>query len=94
MRYLIIEHFKKDKILELYQRFDKKGRMLPKGVTYINSWIDENIETCYQIMESESLEKLQDWIANWNDLADFEIIPVLTSAEAKTKILNKDSNTK
>lgn len=83
MQYLIIEHFKKDKVLELYERFDKKGRMLPKGVIYINSWIDENIETCYQIMESESLEKLQEWIANWNDLADFEIIPVLTSVEEK-----------
>ncbi len=88
MQYLIIEHFKKDKVLELYERFDKKGRMLPKGVIYINSWIDENIETCYQIMESESLEKLQEWIANWNDLADFEIIPVLTSVEAKIKVFS------
>ncbi len=88
MQYLIIEHFKKDKVLELYQRFDKKGRMLPKGVTYINSWIDESVETCYQIMESESLEKLQEWIANWNDLADFEIIPVLTSTEAKDKVFS------
>ena len=91
MQYLIIEHFKKDKVLELYQWFDKKGRMLPKGVTYINSWIDESVETCYQVMESESLEKLQEWIANWNDLADFEIIPVLTSIEAKNKIFENRS---
>ena len=89
MQYLIIEHFKKDKTLELYQRFHEKGRMLPDGVKYINSWIDEKVETCYQIMESESLEKLKTWIAKWDDLADFEIIPVLTSAEVKAKILSK-----
>ena len=81
MQYLIIEHYKKGKTIEIYQRFDQKGRMLPKGVTYINSWTDEKVETCYQIMESESLEKLQEWVSNWNDLVDFEIIPVLTSAE-------------
>ena len=89
MQYLIIEHFKKGKIIELYQRFDEKGRMLPDGVKYINSWIDENVQTCYQIMESESLEKLQEWVAKWEDLANFEIIPVLNSSEAKQKILNK-----
>ena len=94
MKYLIIEHFKKDKILELYQRFDQNGRMLSGGVKYINSWIDENIQICYQIMESESLEKLQEWTENWNDLADFEIIPILTSAEAKAKVLNKKLNPK
>ena len=32
MQYLIIEHFKKDKVLELYKRFDEKGRMLSEGV--------------------------------------------------------------
>lgn len=60
--------------------------MMPEGVTYINSWIDEKVEKCYQVMESESLDKLQEWIGNWSDLADFEIIPVINSAEAKAKV--------
>jgi hypothetical protein len=86
MTYLIIERFFPDKVKELYARFAQKGRMLPEGVVYIQSWIDENVEICYQIMESDSSEKIWEWAANWQDLADFEVIPVITSAEAKAKV--------
>ena len=89
MLYMIIERFHPNKIKELYERFDKKGRLMPEGVHYINSWIDEKLETCYQVMESESQEKLLEWISHWKDLADFEIIPVLTSAQAKAKVLSR-----
>ena len=89
MLYMIIEKFKPDRLLEMYARFDQKGRMLPEGVHYVNSWVDENVNTCYQVMESESMEKLQEWIKNWNDLVDFEIVPVITSAEAKVKVLGR-----
>ncbi len=86
MLYMIIERFYPGKVKELYKRFEEKGRMLPEGVTYINSWIDEQVSICYQVMESCSEKKLQEWISHWNDLAGFEIIPVITSAEAKTKV--------
>lgn len=89
MIYMIIERFYPDKVKELYQRFEEKGRLLPTGVQYINSWIDEKVEICYQVMESESIEKLQEWINNWNDLAAFEIIPVISSAQAKAKVFSK-----
>lgn len=89
MTYLIIEHFHPDKIGELYQRFDEKGRMLPEGVIYITSWIDEKVTTCYQVMESDSSEKLQTWVSYWQDLADFEIIPVVSSARAREIVLTK-----
>lgn len=83
---MIIEKFHEGKIRSVYERFDKRGRMMPDGVSYINSWITEDIKTCYQVMESVSEEKLKEWISNWNDLCDFEIIPVITSAEAKSKV--------
>jgi mannose-1-phosphate guanylyltransferase len=86
MLYMIIEHFRPGKVKELYKRFDEKGRMLPEGVNYINSWINEEVSICYQVMESDAEEKMHEWIINWDDLADFEIIPVLTSAEAKQKV--------
>lgn len=85
--YMIIEHFHPQKVKALYQRFEKKGRMLPDGVIYINSWIDENVETCYQLMESESLEKLEEWVSYWEDLADFEIVPIISSEEAKGRVM-------
>lgn len=87
MQYMIIERFRPGKVKALYQRFDEKGRMLPEGVSYINSWIDHKVEMCFQLMEAESVEKLQQWIDAWKDLADFEIVPVISSAEAKQKAL-------
>lgn len=85
--YVIIEHFRSETIKALYQRFDEKGRMLPAGVHYLHSWINEDVSICYQVMESESLELLKSWIVKWEDLADFEIVPVISSAEAKAKVL-------
>lgn len=88
MRYLIIEHFRKETVKELYQRFDQQGRLMPAGVHYIDSWINEDVSKCYQLMESDSLNGLQKWIANWDDLADFEIVPIISSDEARNKVLN------
>ncbi len=84
---MIIERFHEGKVKALYQRFEEKGRMLPEGVSYINSWINESVTVCYQLMESNSEKKLQQWISHWKDLADFEIIRVISSAEAKEKII-------
>ena len=88
-QYLIIERFRKDKIKTLYKRFDEQGRLLPEGVHYINSWIDEKVETCYQLMESESLEKLKEWSSRWDDVADFEIVPVIDSVKAKEIVFKR-----
>ncbi len=84
---MIIEKFKPGKVKELYLRFAEKGRMMPEGVNYINSWINEEVTVCYQFMEAESVDKLNEWINNWNDLADFELLPVISSAAAKAKVL-------
>lgn len=86
MLYMIIERFHPGKVKDLYMRFEQKGRMLPEGVQYLNSWIDNQVRICYQVMESDSEEKIQQWINSWSDLADFEVIAVITSAEAKEKI--------
>jgi len=85
---MVIEHFHPGKVKLMYQRFEEKGRMLPAGVKYINSWINEDVTVCYQVMESDSMDSLNRWIANWNDLVDFEVIPVISSAEAKRKVMS------
>lgn len=89
MQFMIIEHFHPPKLKEMYRRFETKGRMLPEGVQYINSWIDENVSTCYQVMESDSVEKIHEWISQWQDLVDFEIIPVISSAQAREKVMSR-----
>ena len=85
--YMIIERFRPDLIRDLYKRFDQKGRLMPEGVEYLDSWIDENMDICFQLMQSESMKKLQEWIDAWSDLADFEIYPVMDSAEARKRVL-------
>lgn len=86
---MIIEKFHPGNVKSLYKRFDKKGRMMPDAVRYINSWIDEDVRTCHQVMETDDLNKLHEWISYWEDLADFEIIPVITSAQAKEKVFRR-----
>jgi hypothetical protein len=86
MQYMIIERFHPGKEKAMYRRFAEKGRMLPEGVNYINSWLNEPVTICYQVMESESSEKLQEWIDQWKDLVDFEVVPVISSEQAKEKI--------
>lgn len=88
MTYLVIERFFPDKVKVLYQKFAEQGRMLPEGVVFVQSWIDEKVEICYQIMESDSIEKLWQWALLWKDYADFEIIPVINSEQARNKVLN------
>jgi hypothetical protein len=90
MQYMIIEKYHAGKVKEVYQRFAEKGRMLPAGVQYINSWINEDVTICYQLMEADKIEQLQQWINNWNALVDFEIIPVISSVGAKEKIMSSD----
>ena len=90
MLYMIIEKFHADKVKTLYQRFEEKGRLLPTGVNYIDSWINEDVTICFQLMESSTKALLNDWIKHWNDLADFEIIPVISSADAKKKALQSN----
>ena len=88
MNYMIVERFRPGKVKELYKRFDEKGRLMPEGVTYINSWIDEKVEVCFQLMEAESMEKLQAWTDAWSDLCEFEVFPVISSPDAKQKALS------
>ena len=90
MQYIVIENFRAGKVKALYQRFEANGRMLPDGVKYIDSWINEEVTICFQLMESSTREKLEHWIGYWSDLADFEIIPVINSAEAKKRVLQSN----
>lgn len=83
---MIIEKFRPGREKDIYLRFDQKGRMLPDGVQYINSWINENVSVCYQLMETEEEAKLFEWISNWEDLAEFEVVRVISSAAAKEKV--------
>jgi uncharacterized protein DUF3303 len=84
--YMVVEHFKNKDAVPVYQRFRDCGRMAPQGLAYLSSWVDQKLERCYQLMETEDPALIDQWIANWSDLVDFEVHPVLTSQEAAEKI--------
>ena len=86
MLFMVIENFASGQAPEVYRRFRDRGRMAPEGLRYISSWVDLNFERCFQLMEAQGVEVLTEWIANWDDLVDFEIVPVRTSEEAAAVI--------
>jgi hypothetical protein len=81
MLYMVIERFKEGAAPEIYRRFRDKGRMMPDGLEYVSSWIDVDLKICYQLMQAEDASLFPLWTDNWNDLMDFEIVPVRPSAE-------------
>jgi hypothetical protein len=86
MLYMIVEHFKNRDALPVYRRFRDQGRLAPEGLSYISSWVDESLQRCFQIMEAHDRNLLDQWIANWSDIVDFEVFPIMTSQEALEKI--------
>ena len=86
MLFMVIERFRPGQAVAVYRRFRDKGRMAPPEVVYHASWIDMDIERCFQVMEAPNEAKLREWAVNWEDLADIEIIPVRTSAETAAVI--------
>ena len=84
--YMVLETFKNGDALPIYRRFRDRGRMMPDGLRYVSSWIDEGLTRCWQVMEADDRALLDQWIANWDDLVDFEVLPILTSKEVVEKI--------
>lgn len=85
MQYIVIERFKDGCVSELYRRFDERGRMLPRGLAYIDSWIAADLRACYQLMQTDDFALFKQWTSQWDDLVDFEIVPVISSQAARAR---------
>ena len=83
---MVIEHFRNHDAVPVYRRFREQGRMMPEGLKYIDSWTEANFSRCFQLMECDDPRALDQWVARWKDLIDFEIVPVLPSKEAVAAI--------
>ena len=86
MLYMIIERFRNADPVPVYRRFRDRGRQAPDGLVYISSWVTTDLATCYQVMECDDPALLTEWTKHWDDVCDFEILPVVTSAEAATQV--------
>ena len=86
MLFMVIERFRNQDGKAVYRRFRVRGRMAPEGLSYVGSRIEANFDRCFQLMECDDWVLLQEWVLNWSDLADFEIVPVMPSKETSALV--------
>jgi hypothetical protein len=86
MLFMIIETFRDGDPVPIYRRFRDRGRMMPSGLEYRGSWVTGDLRRCFQVMECEDRRLLDRWMAEWNDITDFDVIPVITSEEASAAV--------
>jgi Protein of unknown function (DUF3303) len=92
MLFMVIERFNNHNSKEVYRRSQEKGRMMPEGLKYIDSWIEAGFGRCFQLMECDDARLFQEWILQWQDLVEFEVIPVTTSKETTELVLEHFKN--
>lgn len=88
MLFMVIERFKNGDPLPIYEQLEREGRSIPGGLAYIESWVSEDLTHCYQVMDCDDEATLLKWVSAWTNLIDFEIVPVITSEDARVKVLN------
>ena len=86
MLYMVVEHFRDGNPLPIYRRFRERGRLAPEGLRYVSSWVDEKLEKCFQLMETDDRSLLDQWMSNWADIVSFEVCAVIPSKEAAERV--------
>jgi hypothetical protein len=81
MLFMVIENFRNQDAKSVYRRFRDQGRMLPDGLKFVSSWVTADLGRCFQVMECDDITLLQRWVAQWSDLVEFEIVPVVPGNE-------------
>lgn len=85
MQYMVIEKFRRGNAHPIFERRKEQGRVLPEGLSHIDSWISADLKSCFQLMETEDPTTLRAWTETWDDLINFEIVPVRASKDASAK---------
>ncbi|HVP39999.1 MAG TPA: DUF3303 family protein [Candidatus Saccharimonadales bacterium] len=86
MLYMVLERFRGGDAVPVYRRLRDQGRLAPEGVRYVTSWVTRDLRGCFQVMECEDPALLSEWTSRWEDLVEFEVVPVVTSAEAAAAV--------
>jgi hypothetical protein len=59
--------------------------MAPEGLVYVSSVVSADGTRCFQLMECDDPRLLDQWMAAWADLVAFEVVPVISSADAAVR---------
>ena len=90
MQFMVIETFRDQDAKAVYRRLRDKGRMMPENLKFLSSWVSADLGRCFQLMEADDITLFQRWIADWQDVVEFEVVPVVegkTTREALTPLL-------
>ena len=86
MLFMVVERFRNRDAAAVYGRYKERGRMMPEGLEYVASWVETNYGRCFQLMRCDDPRLFDEWTARWQDLVEFEVVPVVESKEAREAI--------
>ena len=89
MLFMVIERFRNQDVKAVYRRFNEKGRMMPEGLKFVDSWVQADLARCFQIMDCDDVTLLQRWVAQWSDLVEFEIVPVVPGKDTAAALADQ-----
>lgn len=89
MLFMVIETFRNGDAKSAYRRFKKLGRVMPEGLSYVGSWTSADLRRCFQIMETDDVTLLQQWVSDWSDLVEFEIVPIVSGKETAEALADR-----
>ncbi len=81
MLFMVIETFRNQDAAAIYRRVRDRGRRIPEGVEFVDSWVSADLGRCFQLMRCDDVALLQRWIAEWTDLVGFEVVAVTSGRE-------------
>jgi Protein of unknown function (DUF3303) len=84
MLFMVIERFRENDMIPVYQRLREGGRALPDGLEYVDSWVEPSFARCFQLMRCDDARLLQQWVLHWRGCGvTMEIVPVVPSKETR-----------
>jgi Protein of unknown function (DUF3303) len=89
MLFMVIETFRNQDAKSIYRRLRDKGRMMPDGLTFVSSFVAADLGRCFQLMECTDVALLQRWAAEWSDLMEFEIVPVVAGKDTAAALADR-----
>ena len=89
MLFMVIETFRAHDGKAIYRRLRDRGRSMPDGLKFVSSFVTADLGRCFQLMEADDITLLQRWVAEWQDLMTFEIVPVVAGKDTAAALANQ-----
>jgi hypothetical protein len=76
MLFMVIERFRDNDMVPIYQKVQDSGRSLPDDLEYLDSWVEPNFSRCFQLMRCNDVRLFQQWVLSWRGFGvNIEIVP-------------------